>query len=939
MAYDASRMLTPSGTGRPDRRWLVMLGWTTLTSVIAGIVYANAVLQPIDDGLTALRFGAQPRSPTGSVVVVDIDGASLAAVGQWPWPRQVYAAIVDRLVAAGAADIAFDIDFSTASTPEADAAFEDALRRAGGSVILAVFQQSAQAGGEAMLINRPIERFASNSWPGTVNVRPDRDGAIRSFPFGEWLGAEATFSIPGLLSGRPAAIGESFLIDFSIRPEFIDRISAIELLEGTVDPARITGRKVIVGASAAELRDLFEVPVYGILPGAIIQALATESLLQGRALRAMSPTILVTGLALLALVFSVVLTRLRLLSSLVALSLAAIAISIATVYVHAGSTIVPTPAAWYFALLGFAVVTTAKELDLRRVMAAIFGTESRNNRTLLERVVSDSPVGVIVADANLDVISASMSASRILGLADQTIAPGTSCRLLLPPDFAESMANAARDLAAGSAQQYDLRCTWHDREIVLEVSMAVSSLEEMASREGSSRGSRVVCATFSDVTEARKIEARTAYLANHDDLTGLANRVSFAQRLDEGLDREIGFEVCGVLFFDLDRFKAVNDALGHQCGDLLLRSVADRATQLVGDGGLVARFGGDEYAVLAPGVSKEGLGNLADRLIEALSKPFMVDGYRVAVGTSVGATIAARGTRPAVVMREADLALNAAKDAGSGIVRFYSSPMSKLLDERRGLEVALWDALERQEFRVAYQPQVSLVSGKILGVEALIRWDHPTLGSVSPAQFIPVAEATGLIVPIGAQVLARACREISAISPTLRVAVNVSAVQFARGDLLSTLQQALADSRLAPDRLEIEITESLFLHSGNLLEDTLKDLRRLGVRFALDDFGTGYSSLSYLQRFPVDKIKIDRSFVSGLPFDQNSVGIVRAIAAMARALGIDLVAEGVENLEQVLLLRALGCNEGQGYLYGRAEAPEVLVEWLRQGIESHGLRA
>jgi diguanylate cyclase (GGDEF)-like protein len=459
---------------------------------------------------------------------------------------------------------------------------------------------------------------------------------------------------------------------------------------------------------------------------------------------------------------------------------------------------------------------------------------------------------------------------------------------------------------------------------VLETTIALSLLDNAYRRGRRRRGEKaVITATFSDVTDVRKAEARNAYLARHDDLTRLPNRNYFTEQLRDLTDRRQGG---GVLFFDLDRFKVVNDALGHHVGDLLLTAVGRRALDAIAGKGFLARFGGDEYAVLAPGLTKDQLAELADRVIAAISAPFEVDGHRVAVGAAVGiAVVPRKATDPAAPMREADLALNAAKDAGGNGYCFFEPRMDNAPQERRVLEVALWDAIDRDQFEVAYQPQVDLATGRLSGVEALVRWDHPTRGPMSPVNFIPVAESTGLIAAIGAQVLRRACREVAGISGDLRLAVNVSPVQFTRGDLVGTVKEALEESGLDPKRLDIEITESLFVNSGTLLAETIRKLKALGVGFALDDFGTGYSSLSYLRRFPIDKIKIDRSFVTGLPFDQDSGGIVRAIAAMANAMDIDLIAEGVETSEQVAFLRKLGCQGGQGFLFGRAEPLEAML--------------
>jgi diguanylate cyclase (GGDEF)-like protein len=383
----------------------------------------------------------------------------------------------------------------------------------------------------------------------------------------------------------------------------------------------------------------------------------------------------------------------------------------------------------------------------------------------------------------------------------------------------------------------------------------------------------------------------------------------------------------------LDRFKNVNDTLGHKHGDLLLRAVAERTEELIGPGDLAARFGGDEYAVIhCGGTGSSAAVQLAHQLIRRIGEPYQVGGHRLIIGVSVGiAFIGQADSDPMQVMKNADTALYRAKASGGNAYAVYAAEMDSRLRARQALEVDLWDAFEGNQFEVHYQPQVELARGDIVGVEALVRWRHPKRGFVPPAEFIPVAEAVGLIEPLGAFVLEEACAAVARWPKQLKVAVNVSPIQFARGDLVAAVRSALASSGLPAAQLDLEITESLFLNENRAIAERIESLRALGVSFSIDDFGTGYSSLSYIRKFPVQKLKIDRSFVTGLPHDRESVAIVGAIAALAQNLGIRVNAEGVETPEQAAALRLLGCSEGQGFLYGRPRAAPEMRSILEDG--------
>jgi diguanylate cyclase (GGDEF)-like protein len=437
-------------------------------------------------------------------------------------------------------------------------------------------------------------------------------------------------------------------------------------------------------------------------------------------------------------------------------------------------------------------------------------------------------------------------------------------------------------------------------------------------------------ATHQDITEQRRSEAKIAHMAHHDALTGLPNRVFLRERLEHALASRRGTEGVAVLCLDLDHFKEVNDTLGHPIGDALLKSVGERLRNCMRETDTVARVSGDEFVVVqvSSDPPKEATA-LATRLTELLSAPHTLDGHQVVVGTSIGIAISPNdGSDPDVLLKHADLALYGTKAEGRGTYRFFESEMNTRMQARRSLEADLRKALSNGEFELHYQPLVNLENHQVVGMEALLRWNQPERGKVSPADFIPLSEETGLIVPIGEWVLRQACREAAAWPEHVRVSVNVSAAQFKKRNLVQTIFNALAASSLPASRLELEITESVLIQDGEATLATLCQLRDLGVRIALDDFGTGYSSLSYLRSFPFDKIKIDRCFVKDLTDkDDDSLAIVRAVARLGHSLGMMTTAEGVESKEQMERVRAEGCTEMQGYYFS---PPKTAAEISRQ---------
>ena len=437
-------------------------------------------------------------------------------------------------------------------------------------------------------------------------------------------------------------------------------------------------------------------------------------------------------------------------------------------------------------------------------------------------------------------------------------------------------------------------------------------------------------ATFEDITEWQQAQQQISHMARHDALTNLPNRTLFREQLEQALRLAKRSDQLAVLCLDLDHFKDINDSLGHPIGDALLNEVARRLGECVGENDTVARLGGDEFAIVqfCHDCDPSAVALLASHVVEKIAAPYEIAGHQLVIGVSIGISLAPEdGKYPDELLKKADLALYRAKEDGRGTYRYFETGMDARAQARRLLELDLRAALQRNEFEVHYQPIRDIAQDRVVAFEALVRWNHPLRGMIAPVNFIPLAEETNLIVPLGEWVLRQACLDAAGWSQKVCVAVNLSPVQFKNPSLVSSVKEALKASGLPAHRLELEITESVLLQNSEATLAVLHELRAFGVRISLDDFGTGYSSLSYLRSFPFDKIKIDRSFVSELATRDDSMAIVRAVTGLGKSLGIVTTAEGVETDEQFDLLRREGCTQVQGYLFSRPR-PAAEVEMM-----------
>ncbi len=540
-----------------------------------------------------------------------------------------------------------------------------------------------------------------------------------------------------------------------------------------------------------------------------------------------------------------------------------------------------------------------------------------------DAALTNMPHGVCMFEADKRLIMCNAAYSKLYGLPPELTLPGTPLQRIL-----EHLAWAGRGPAAMA-----------EYLTVVDNAMAVQSTSVRKAELQDGRTIRITHNTMNDggyvaihedITEAVRAAEQIRYLGSHDGLTGLPNRFSLYDRIEEALLRARRGGMFAIHSLDLDNFKSVNDTHGHPIGDLLLKQATERFQQRLRETDILARLGSDEFVALQAGIeSPEPAASLARRFVEAMEEPFNLDGRLIYLGVSVGVSVyPGDGADVDTLLRNANLAMYRCKSEGRSTYRFFKFAMDARIQQRRLLELDIRRAVANGEFELYYQPQVDARTEDITGCEALLRWNHPSRGLVPPSEFIPVAEESGVIVPLGAWAVQQASRDAATWPNPIAVAVNLSPAQFKDPALVQTVISALNASGLSPLRLELEITESTLLSNSDATIATLNELRALGVRIAMDDFGTGYSSLSYLRSFTFDKIKIDRSFIKDLGEKSDCAAIVKAIADLGAALGMTITAEGVETVEQLALVRDLGCVEAQGYLFGKPSTARAFLAML-----------
>lgn len=853
------------------------------------------------------RFLWPKRPASETVALVEIDAPSLARIGVWPWPRRLHAKLIEQLEAAGADEIFFDVDFSARSNPADDAAFAAALVKAGGSVVLATFQQRAGDlnRGVTLHVNRPLPEFGAHSWPAVVNVLPETDGLVRRYALGARIG-EFVPSFGALLVGRHDKDGPPFRIDFSIRTETVPTVSYTDVLDG--DPqalAKVKGRKVVVAGTAVELGDRFNVPNGRVIPGSMLQLLAAESLLQGRDLQTTGLPLSIAG-TLVILAGMVLLWRRTSAKTRVAVVLwAAAALEIGAVLIQARWPVIVDTSSWHLLLGGYLIAIALDEIDLRELLRSI--AERR-----FQRIAMSLGDGLVCLDDQGRIVFWNPGASKIFGyqVEDALGKPFTAC-LADSGDVASTQLVRLCDATATQAVDD------HVLDLVgLRRTGERFALEASVSSWRGTDG-RQFGLVLRDITVKQRERERIRYLAEHDELTGLLNRHTLRQRISAQYEKGRA-PVSAVLLIGIDRFHQLSDIHGREFGDQALVAVAERLRALIPHEAEAARFADDEFALIVP---NERVAAIADDVAHDFGARALVFGaWRQRLAVRIGYAAAEPGWSADHLIGNAHLALEAAILTREEQPVGFAVAMRDRIASQLALEAELRVALEEDQFELFYQPQIRLSDRSVVGAEALIRWRHPDRGLVPPGQFIPVLNNSPLSDAVANWVLATACRQSrqwQKAGRPIRVGVNLSPSQLQGGDLQDAVGALLDETGLAPELLELEVTEDILIEDAGKAQKTFRDIRARGVKIAFDDFGTGYGSLSYLKAFPLDTLKIDQTFVRQLLSDSGDAAIVRATIDLGRSLGLSIIAEGIEDVETADCLKGMGCEEGQGYHFGR----------------------
>ena len=916
-----------------------------VSAIVAGVfalvasLHFGGSLERFDHALAEQRAALASRTVESDIVIVGIDAHSIETLDAWPWPRRHHARLLQLLAQAAPAEVFFDIDFSSESPdPADDALFERELERFGAPVLLASHRQALRGDSGEISARRPLPRFREHVQEVSVVLEPDEDGIVRSVPaasvidglrmpaafaIGGNVGVAGPASSTGLASpaGPDMAAIASVRIDFSIDPGSFDFVSYSDLLNAAVDLSALEGRRIYIGATSSELGDSVPVPRFQRVPGVVLQALAAETTRLGPL--GVPPAWLFA--ALLA-VWTAALAAINLRGSWRRNSLVGVA---SLVFLFAASHVLYTrfrielDATPFLAIsVALFVIAALRSLDRQTWRAMAYAIGVRRRDALLKSVIEASMDSIICVDDRGAIRTANPAASVLLG---------SPLKSLLGADIARFVPGLGLDFAArarkGAVSELDAVDT-AGRRFPVEATLSRVGFENEL----------LYTMFMRDISERKAQEKQLEYQARHDSLTGLPNRVAIREFLEDILAARDAEARVAVLLLDLCRFKEVNDTLGHEVGDEVLRVVGRRFREALGDDQPIGRIGGDEFFVVVPDVaSRAAIEMLADNLFESLRVPIPVRGISIEVGLSVGiAFCPEHATTAEELLRHADVAMYSAKRRNSRY-EYYSRDADGHSVRRLSMVSDLRSAIALNGIELSFQPQIDLASGELVAAEALLRWEHPVHGRISPEEFIAIAESTDLIQPLTDWTITEALRQHviwEQYGLAVRVAVNLSARSLQDVDFPRHLEQLLLRFGVQSRWLELEITETAMMLDPQRALEVVRDIQALGVRVAIDDFGTGYSSLGYLRDLRANALKLDKSFVMDLERREHNRVIVESTARMAQALGLEVVAEGIETEWVSRYLAGVGFGIGQGYWFGRPMAADHFFEKFREAASA-----
>ncbi len=908
-----------------------------LVFALVSAIYLADGLEFLEFKLMDARFSLLqqllPGEATDNIVLVEIDTKSLKEWNRWPWPRSLHAFLIERLSEAGVRDIVFDLIFSSPLTEEGDLRLEQALAASEGKVALAALREieRGRGSGPRAVATVPLERFRRHAELVSINVHPEADGLVRrmatAYPTEE--GDMATMSAH--LTGQGHFGFTEFWIDYGIPAETIPRISYADVLAGRFDPAHLAGKRVLVGATALELNDRLQVPIMRVVESPVLQILASQTLGRGALQRlAEFPVLAATLIVILALGHRFDGWSWK--RGLVVVAGVSGCAFLTTLLIQDQARILVDTLPLMFGLAFSYAAAMIGCLDQQSLRLMLQSMDIRRRDAMMRNVVENSFDGIITMNARGHIQLINPAVERLFGYgADEMV--GRSVNMLLAGDSSPEAEQDNFRLLKTIKDPREMEGQHKSgRKFPMEIAVSVMETD----------GYRHFTAIVRNISERKKQEA-LRHQALHDALTDLPNRTLLYDRVAHGIrtaKRES--RSLALLLLDLDRFKEINDTLGHHVGDLMLQEVAARLRQQVRESDTVARLGGDEFAILLSQVKDlDTVRQLSEKILKALAEPFDRQGLTLEVSASIGIAMFPDHARQAAeLIQRADVAMYAAKHAMSGHA-VYDAEKDHNSVRHLTLSGELRRAIETGQLAVHYQPKIDLARNRICGVEALVRWHHPEHGFMPPDEFIPVAENTGMIGPLTLWVLHDAlahCRQWHGQGLEIGVAVNLSARQLQDHNLPRIICRMIAQAGVAARYLTLEVTESAIMADPAHAMQVIMGVHTQGVKLAIDDFGTGYSSLAYLRDLPADELKIDKSFVGDMTENDNNRKIVQSTINLAHNLGLKVVAEGVESEAASQTLAAMGCDVGQGYHFSHPLAPKEFELWLAKSPWSANIR-
>jgi diguanylate cyclase (GGDEF)-like protein/PAS domain S-box-containing protein len=897
--------------GRAHRWPLVAL--TILA--LALLLRAAGQLAPFEHSVADARSRLLQREVPSDIVLVGIDARSLADLRQWPWPRRYHARLLETIAAAEPRRVFVDVDFSAHTNAEDDGLLAAALQQFEPSqIVLPAFFQPDEAVAGKMIYTRPLDSLGPYATLGGVNFRPDNDGLIRSMAASWVFDDETVLSAVALLAGADAIADGDVPIDYSISPASFIYVSYVDLLAGRIDPATLHDKTVLIGPTALELTDIKAVPVYKALPGVVVQALAAQSLREG-ALRTTPLWVDLLALALLAALAAFYFGRNGWRRNLLVGTGIIALIAALNVYAYSAHRVVLELVPALLIVGGMFLAATIRSLDHEVMRSFTYALGIRRRDALLGSVAESSADAIMVVRPEGQIEMANAAAASMFACSREAMVGALVSRYVPLPDAAIVPATLPGKVIEQEATKND------GTPFPVEITVSPVDIQGEALRTVIVR----------DITARKLQEQRLQYQATHDSLTDLPNRAALMSHLEFALTHARPGGRVTLLMLDLCRFKEVNDTLGHEVGDQVLREVARRFETVADRDGFVARLGGDEFTLVLERSTPGDIVEVASILHESLREPIPAAGIAIDVGVSIGiARYPDHAQDPATLLRHADVAMYVAKRRQTRY-EMYDPATDRNTVRRLAMVGELRSAIANGQLRLYYQPQINFRTRQCHSVEALIRWPHPEYGFVSPAEFVVLAESTDLIRPLTEWTLECAMAQWvqwHAAGLRIRVAVNLSARLLQDTDFVAVLRGLLAKRRVPGEALELEITESAMLYDSERALRVIRDIHGLGIALSIDDFGTGFSSLAYLRELPVHAVKLDRSFVTHLHERADDRSIVNSTVRMAHELGLQVVAEGVESEWTAQYLMAAGYDYGQGYRYSPALPAEECRRWI-----------